>query len=57
MNLAHLSDQEIKETLILKERLELLKKQQGCQETFLDFINHMWPELFVVVTIKYSRKN
>ena len=25
MNLAHLSDQEIKETLVLKERLELLK--------------------------------
>ena len=44
MNLAHLSDQEIKETLILKERLELLKKQQGCQETFLEFIDHMWPE-------------
>ena len=44
MNLAHLSDQEIKETLVLKERLELLKKQSGCQETFLDFIDHMWPE-------------
>jgi len=44
MNLAHLSDQEIKETLVLKERLELLKKQNGCQETFLEFINHMWPE-------------
>ncbi len=29
MNLAHLSDQEIKETLVLKERLELLKKRQG----------------------------
>ena len=37
MNLAHLSDQEIKETLVLKERLELLEKREGCQETFLDF--------------------
>ena len=45
MNLAHLSDQEIKETLILKERLELLKKQNGCQETFLEFMDHMWPEI------------
>ena len=44
MNLAHLSDQEIKETLVLQERLELLKKQNGCQETFLEFINYMWPE-------------
>ena len=34
MNLAHLSDQEIKETLVLKERLELLKKQKDCQDSF-----------------------
>jgi hypothetical protein len=44
LNLAHLSDQEIKETLVLKERLKLLEKREGCQEKFLDFIDHMWPE-------------
>ena len=45
MNLAHLSDQEIKETLILKERLELLKKQQGCQE-YRDVLIYRWTPNF-----------
>ena len=44
MNLAHLSDQEIKETLVLKERLQTLEKQAKCQESFLEYINYMWPE-------------
>ena len=44
MNLAHLSDQEIKETLVLKERLELLKNQAKCQDSFLEYVKYMWPE-------------
>ena len=44
MNLAHLSDQEIKETLVLKERLELLKNQKKCQDSFLNYVEYMWPE-------------
>ena len=44
MNLAHLSDIEIKETLVLKERLELLKNQKQCQDSFLKYVEYMWPE-------------
>ena len=44
MNLAHLSDQEIKETLVLKERLEVLKNQKKCQDSFLEYVRYMWPE-------------
>ena len=32
MSLGHLSDSEIKEALALKERLDLIKKQKGCQD-------------------------
>ncbi len=44
MNLSHLSDQEIKETLVLQERLELLKNQNKCQNSFLEYVRYMWPE-------------
>ena len=42
MSLGHLSDSEIKEALALKERLDLIKKQKGCQDNFLNFVEHMW---------------
>ena len=44
MRLDHLSDQEIKEALVLQERLDLLANQKSCQTGFLDFIEYMWPE-------------
>ena len=44
MRLDHLSDQEIKEALVLQERLDLLAKQKNCQAGFLNFIEYMWPE-------------
>jgi predicted phage terminase large subunit-like protein len=44
MTLETLSDSELKEALLLQERLQLLKKQDICEQTFLEFINHMWPE-------------
>ena len=44
MSLSHLTDSEIKEALLLQERLANLEKQDSCQESFLDFINAMWPE-------------
>ena len=44
MNLAHLSDQEIKETLVLQERLETLNKQEQCHNSFLFYVEQMWPE-------------
>ena len=42
MSLGHLSDSEIKEALALKERLDLIKKQKGWQDNFLNFVEHMW---------------
>ena len=44
MKLAHLSDQEIKETLVLQERLETLNKQEKCHNSFLFYVEQMWPE-------------
>ena len=45
MTLQSLSDAEL-ERRLLKERLELLKKQETCQEGFMNFIEHIWPSLF-----------
>mgnify|MGYP001355152484 FL=1 len=42
MSFNHLSDAEIKEALALRERLDLLKKQEICKINFLEFIDHMW---------------
>ena len=44
MSLAHLSDTEMKEALLLKERLDNLKNQDNCQQNFLEFVKQMWPE-------------
>ena len=44
MTLQSLTDAELREALLLKERLALLDKQENCQTGFLDFINHIWPE-------------
>jgi len=44
MTMNSLSDAELKEALLLKERLNLLNKQDACQAGFMDFINHIWPE-------------
>ena len=43
-NFSHLSDSEIRETLMLQERLQLLQQQKDCQGDFLEFVNYMWPE-------------
>ena len=44
MSLAHLSDSEMREALLLQERLKSLQDREGCQEKFLTFIDRMWPE-------------
>jgi hypothetical protein len=44
MNLTNLSDSELREAYLLQERLANLKKQEVCQDKFLDFINNIWPE-------------
>ena len=44
MSLAHLSDTEMKEALLLKQRLDNLKNQDNCQQNFLEFVKQMWPE-------------
>jgi len=44
LSLAHLSDQEMKEALLLQERLQSIKDREGCHESFLQFVERMWPE-------------
>ena len=44
MSLAHLSDSEMREALLLQERLKSLQDREGCQKKFLTFIDRMWPE-------------
>jgi hypothetical protein len=44
MALEHLSDSELKEALMLQERLASLEQQDSCQESFMDFIKNLWPE-------------
>ena len=39
-----LTDAELKEVVLLKERLNRLNKQDKCQDKFLNFINNIWPE-------------
>ena len=43
-NFSHLSHSEIRETLMLQERLQLLQQQKDCQGDFLEFVNYMWSE-------------
>jgi predicted phage terminase large subunit-like protein len=44
MSLQNLTDAELKEALLLKERLNTLTKQDACQSGFMSFIEHIWPE-------------
>ena len=44
MQYESLTDAELKEALLLKERLNILNKRDGCQATFMSFIEHIWPE-------------
>ncbi len=39
-----LTNAELKEVVLLKERLNRLNKQDKCQDKFLNFINNIWPE-------------
>jgi len=44
MDLSKLTETELKEALLLKERLDNFSQQEKCRESFLEYINHMWPE-------------
>ena len=44
MNLANLSETELKEALMLKEKLDGFDTQDKCQNDFLFYVEHMWPE-------------
>ena len=41
--LAHIAETEIKEILMLKERLSLIDSQEKCKESFLEYIRYIWP--------------
>ena len=42
-NLSHLSEGEMKEILMLQERLSLLETQDKAKESFMDYIRYIWP--------------
>ena len=43
-NLSHLSEGDMKEMLQLQERLDFLKQQDKCRDSFMDYIRYIWPE-------------
>jgi len=44
MNFSKLTETELKEALMLKERLDGFATQDKCQNDFLSYVEHMWPE-------------
>ena len=44
MNLASLTESELKEALMLKEKLDNYQLQEQCQSSFFNYVNHIWPE-------------
>ena len=44
MNLANLTETELKEALMLKEKLDNYAVQEKCQESFFNYVEHIWPE-------------
>ena len=44
MNFSKLTETELKEALMLKEKLDGFEIQAKCQDDFLFYVEHMWPE-------------
>jgi predicted phage terminase large subunit-like protein len=44
MNFSKLTETELKEALMLKEKLDGFETQDKCQNDFLFYVEHMWPE-------------
>ena len=44
MSFEHLPDETIKEILMIKDRLEVMKTKDKAKESFLEYIKHVWPE-------------
>ena len=44
MNFSQLTETELKEALMLKEKLDGFETQDKCQNDFLFYVEHMWPE-------------
>ena len=42
-NLSHLSEGEMKEILMLQERLTLLDTQHKAKDSFMEYIRYIWP--------------
>mgnify|MGYP003332551937 CR=1 FL=1 len=42
-NLSHLSEGEMKEILMLQERLMLLDTQHKARDSFMEYIRYIWP--------------
>ena len=44
LDLSHLSEGDMREALLLQERLKQLKDQEQAQNSFLGFVDQIWPE-------------
>jgi predicted phage terminase large subunit-like protein len=44
MNFSKLTETELKEALMIKEKLDGFETQDKCQNDFLSYVEHMWPE-------------
>ena len=44
MDFSKLTEAELKEALLLLEKQDGYSTQDECQESFLSYVNHMWPE-------------
>ena len=44
INLSHLSEGEMKEILLLQDRLSSLNDQEKCRDSFMEYIRYIWPQ-------------
>ena len=44
VNLGHLSEDKMKEILLLQERLQNLNAQEDVRDSFLEYVKYIWPE-------------
>jgi predicted phage terminase large subunit-like protein len=44
VNLGHLSEDKMKEILLLQERLQNLNAQENVRESFLEYVKYIWPQ-------------
>ena len=51
MNLSSLTEAELKEALMLKEKLDNYQIQERCQSSFFEYVTEIWPEFILRQTL------